>query len=261
MTSVRENEMCDMQDCAGKFEMWIGYIREDIAGTGGNSVKKDRPHRKPYRTYSGGGIFENGSGFYYYTGKIFDVMAVSVLWLLASLPLVTVGASFSALYAAASHSLQNDEGSVAKQFWRAWKRDLKSAVLLWLLFAGALFLLLLNIGIVWRVSDGLFRLFFILLYGVCTALVLAALIYAFPALSRFDMPVGWIVKLSFYMVFRNLPYTVLLLLLFAGGYFLVLCFPYLVLLVPGAVAWADAVLIDPLLARHAPEEDNSENCP
>lgn len=247
-----------MQDCAGEFEIWIGCIREDTAGTGGNSVKKGRSHREPYRTYSGSGIFENGSGFYYYTGKIFDVMAASALWLLGSLLLVTVGASFSALYAVASHSLKNDEGSVAKQFWHSWKRDLKSSVPLWLLFAGALFLLLLNIGIVWKVSGGLVRLFFVLLYGVCTALVLAALIYAFPVLSRFEMPVGWIVKLSFYMVFRNLPYTVLLLLLFAGGYFLVLCFPYLVLIVPGAIAWAAAVLIDPLLARHAPEEENPE---
>ncbi len=218
-------------------------------------MKRNKSCREPYRTYSGSGIFENGSGFYYYTGKVFDVMAVSALWLLGSLPLVTMGASFSALYAAASRSLKKDEGSVAKQFWHSWKRNLKSSVPLWLLFAGVLFLLLLNTGIVWNLSDGLIRLFFTMLYGICIVLVLAALIYAFPALSHFDMPVWWIVKLSFYMVFRNLPYTALLLLLFTGGYLLVLCFPYLVLIVPGAVAWADAVLITPLLARHAPEEN------
>ena len=45
--------------------------------------------------------------------------------------------------------------------------------------------------------DGLVRLFFLMLYGFLTLLLITVCCYAFPALSTFDMPAGWIVKLSF----------------------------------------------------------------
>lgn len=206
------------------------------------------------RDYDGPGkLFENGSGFYYYTGKMFDMLAVSFLWLLGSLPVITVGASFSALYAAASRSIRQEEGSVGERFWKSYKRDLKSAILPWVLFAGAICLLLLNIGILWNLSDGLFRLFFVLFYGFCILLLIAALGYVFPAVSRFDMPAGWILKLSFYLTVRHLPVSLFLIVLTLAGYFLVLAVPVLVLVIPGVWAWLISMLVDPVLDQHLPQ--------
>ena len=70
-------------------------------------------------------------------------------------------------------------------------------------------------------------------YGFLTLLLVAACCYAFPALSRFEMPAGWIVKLSFYLVIRHLPVSIMLLALFAGAYMLILWNIALVLIVPG----------------------------
>lgn len=211
------------------------------------------------RNYDGPGkLFENGSGFYYYTGKAFDVLAVSFLWLLGSLPVITMGASFSAMYAAASRAIRQDVGSVGERFWKSYKRDFKSALLPWLFFAGAIFLLLLNIGILWKISDGLFRLFFILFYGFCMLLLIAALGYAFPAVSRFDMPAGWILKLSLYLTVRHLPVSFFLIALFLAGYFLVLAIPVLILVIPGTWAWLISMLVDPILDKHMPQEEEKE---
>ncbi|MCD7736181.1 MAG: DUF624 domain-containing protein [Lachnospiraceae bacterium] len=203
------------------------------------------------------GFFESGTGFYYYTGKLCDMILVSILWLLGSLLVATIGASFSAIYAVASRSIRRDTGTVWSEFWKAYRRDLKKSILLWLCFAGALFVLLLNAGIIWHLADGLPRLFLIMFYGLCTLLVLAALCYAFPALSRFDMPVKWFLKLSFYMVFRHLPVTLLLLVLFAVGYLLVLAKLWTVLFVPGVLACVASRLIDPLLEQHKGQEEDA----
>lgn len=46
--------------------------------------------------------FEFDGNFYTLTAKCFDLMALSLYWLAGCLPVVTAGASFSALYAAVS---------------------------------------------------------------------------------------------------------------------------------------------------------------
>lgn len=200
------------------------------------------------------GMFEYGGSFYHYTGKICDILILSVLWLLGSLPIVTIGASFSALYASASRSIRNNIGSVAGEYWKSYRRELKGATPLWLIFAGAILLLLWNMGIIWNIAAGLPRLFFFMLYGVILALTITAMCYAFPAISRFDMPFGWFVKLAFYMTFRNLHISIITLLLVAVGYVMVLSRPWMVIFMPGLLATVISSMIDPALARHEPKE-------
>lgn len=207
-----------------------------------------------------GGFFQFGGAFYAYMEKLFDLIAISVYFIFGSLPIFTMGASFSAVYHAATYSVRRDEGTVSRQFWRAWKRDLRQSLPVWLTVAVALFLLLLNIGILREKTTGLAGLFFLVLYWVLLALVTAAGCYAFPALSRFAMPSGWILKLALYMTFRYFPVTLLLLALFALSYFLLLrwLFP-LIFIVPGIFACVASLLIEPLLKRHSPKSDSEEN--
>ncbi len=202
--------------------------------------------------------FSYDGSFYTLTGKLFDLMAASLFWLLGCLGIVTIGAAFSALYAAVSRSVRRDIGTVNQKFWKSYRRDMKAAIPLWLAFGGAIFVLLLNIGILRSKTSGLFGLFFMVLYGVCLLILIAAACYAFPALSRFDMPAGWIIKLSFYLTFRHLPVSLLLLMLFAGTYLTLLRAPLLVLLIPGVSALLSSYLIDPLLARHMPKQAEDE---
>ena len=199
--------------------------------------------------------FEFDGNFYTLTAKCFDLMALSLYWLAGCLPVVTAGASFSALYAAVSRSVRQDVGTVSQKFWTAYRRDLKASIPLGLLALGAL---LLNTGILLEKASGPAGLFFVLFYGLAALVLLTAACYAFPALSRFDMPVGWIVKLSFYLTFRHLPVSLLVLMLLAVSYLALLRAPMLFLIVPGMSALVSSFLIDPLLDRHMPREDAAQ---
>lgn len=215
-------------------------------------MKKQKP-----RT---GGFFQFGGDFYAYTEKLFDLAALNIFFVLGSLPAITMGASFSALYHAATRSIRQNDGAISRQFWHAWRRDLRQSLPVWLTVAGALTLLLLNIGILREKITGLTGLFFLIFYWFLLALVVIAGCYAFPALSRFDMPAGWILKLALYMTFRYFPISLLLLALFALAYLLLLRWLLpLIFIVPGAFACAASVLIEPLLKRHSPKPDSEEN--
>lgn len=204
------------------------------------------------------GVFGYEGAFYTYTGKIFDLMAVSVLWALGSLPIVTFGASCSALYAAVSRSVRRDTGTAASQFWKAYRRDLRDSVPIWIGFGTAIFLLLLNLGIVRSKADGLTRIFFMMFYGFLTLLLVTACCYAFPALSRFDMPAMWIVKLSFYLLVRHLPASLFLLIIFAGVYLLLLWKLPLAVIVPGIAVLLASFLLEPILERHMPDKEKKD---
>lgn len=212
---------------------------------------------KKSKDTAGRRLFDFDGNFYTYTGKIFDLIVVSVYWLLGCLPVITIGASFSALYAAVTKSVRHDRDSISKQFWHAYKQNLLPSIPLTLIYGGVIFAMLLNIGILDAKTDSLWGLFFIVLYAFTIVFFIVSACYVFPALSRFAMPTGWLVKLSFYMAVRHLPISILLFLLFAVSYLALLYQMALFLLIPGIVSFAASAMIEPLLERHVPKEEKT----
>lgn len=201
-----------------------------------------------------GKLFQYDGFFYIYTGKIFDLFAVSVLWFLGCIPVITIGASFSALYAAVSKSICNDEGTIGSEFWKAYKRDLKDGVALWIGLAVCIFIILLNMGIVAKLTGASISLFLLMLYGACFIILVVAGTYILPALSKFDMPAGWLVKIGFYCTFRHFPSSIVLFAVDMMCYLLVLWQPVMIMIVPGAGCLAAYYIINPILQNHMPRE-------
>ena len=111
-------------------------------------------------------MFDFDGNFYTYTGKIFDLMVVSVYWLIGCIPVITIGASFSALYAAVTKSVRHDRDTISRQFWHTYKQNLLSSIPLTLIYGGVLFVMFLNIGILNAKLRNLFGLFFMVLYAL-----------------------------------------------------------------------------------------------
>ena len=66
---------------------------------------------------------------------------LNLLWAVCSIPIVTIGASTTALYYVMLKLARGEEGNVTKMFFQAFKENFKQATVLWLiLFAVGLFL-------------------------------------------------------------------------------------------------------------------------
>lgn len=193
----------------------------------------------------------NGS-FYHIAAKFFDLVAVSFYFIIGSLPILTMGASFSALYYAVCVAIRRDRKTVTEAFWYAYRINLKEASKIWLAVMGAMFILLTNIGILDAKLSNMFGIGLMVFYAFCCIGVIALACYAFPALSRFAEPGGWVVKLSLYLIFRHLPKTVLLVLLFAACYLGIFCMPFLLLGLPGGACLISSYLVEPVLERYTP---------
>src|SRR5699024_4265371 len=66
-------------------------------------------------------------------GKIFDLMCLNILWLVCSIPVITVGASTTALYTVVLKMVKNEEGYILKDFLKAYKSNFKQSTIAWIM--------------------------------------------------------------------------------------------------------------------------------
>lgn len=148
-----------------------------------------------------------------------DVMLLHILWIIFSLPIVTIGASTTAVYYSGMKRIRRDEGHVSTNFMKAFKSNFKQSTIIWLLIllVGAILFTDLRIGM--AVSGVLGKAIIIccsifLIPFFCTAL------YIFPVQAKFENRIIDNLKNAFLMSFSNFAYT--LLLIFINATFILL---------------------------------------
>ena len=189
---------------------------------------------------------------------MFDLMALSVLWVVFSLPIFTMGAASTALYSAAYHHVRKGEDYLWNSFFSAFKENFKRSTLTWLValailgFLGADALLLRSL-ILQGYSFGWF-------YGVTLALVVLALtwtVYLAAYAARFNGTVKEVLRYSF-MLLRAHPVKMLcVMVLVMGGIALALTLPATVVFIPATVYWGATFPIEWTFLKHMRPEDKA----
>ncbi len=188
--------------------------------------------------------------------KVFDCVALSVLWLVFSLPVVTCGAASAALYTACRSCLRRGEGYAWRTFWESFRENFKRSAVLWLIVLAVQALLLLDVWVcrTFAAAAGQMRvLYWITLALFCASMVWAAFLTAYAAL--FTGSVKEVLKFSLLLPalhpLRSLPVPAVILAELA------LCFaaPALALLLPAAASLACGFIIEKVFLLHMSEED------
>ena len=190
--------------------------------------------------------------------NMFDLMGLSVLWVVFSLPIFTMGAASTALYSAAYHHVRKGEDYLWNSFFSAFKENFKRSTLTWLValailgFLGADALLLRSL-ILQGYSFGWF-------YGVTLALLVLALtwtVYLAAYAARFNGTVKEVLRYSF-MLLRAHPVKMLcVMVLVMGGMALALTLPAMVVFIPATVYWGATFPIEWTFLKHMRPEDKA----
>lgn len=139
-----------------------------------------------------------------------DMIIISLLWLLCSLPVVTVGASTVALYTITMR-YQEDDSALISRFFRAFKENLKKGSAAGLVFLVMAVLLFLDFRIVAGMSEMVQAMKTAV--WIVAAFCAATCIYTFPLLAGFEQTLFQTLKNALFMAILNLPATILVLLL------------------------------------------------
>lgn len=142
--------------------------------------------------------------------KIADLMVLNILFCVTSIPLITIGASWTALYSVTLKMVRDEEGSVSRSYFRSFRQNFKQATLLWLGVLVVLALLVLDIrvlnGMAGGTAPGLLRV------GVEILALLGIMVlqYLFPSLARFEASLADTLKNACMMALAHLPKTALM---------------------------------------------------
>lgn len=203
-----------------------------------------------------GWLFDINNPVMRWVVKIFDCICLSILWVAACLPIVTIGAASTALFATIHRYIRLEEGSMLRTFFRAFRENFKRSTLCWLVVLTILALLAVDV-LVFRTmavnGHPLGKLYWLILLLTGVAATWTAYLFAYA--ERFDGSVKDVLKLSFLlMVLHPMKAAAVLLILLAGAA-LVAIGPVALSIVPALCCWLCDIVIAGAFSQHLREED------
>ena len=139
------------------------------------------------------GLFRWDSPVMQKLAKITNLIMLNILWIVCSIPVITMGAATTALYYTIFQMQTKEEDAVLRTFFRGFVQNFKQATLLWLPLMEAMALLGFNL-LYMNVYGGSTILWIAVIFmSVAVLLVQSQLL---PMLARFEMKNMAIVKTS-----------------------------------------------------------------
>lgn len=175
------------------------------------------------------------NGLMRFLSRIADLIILNLLWLVCSIPIITIGASTTALYAVMLKIVKNEEGYMVRGFLEAFRQNFKKSTVIWLI--------ILVIGTILGIDlwvSGVGRTAALSVVQVL-ALVMAAVlvsvaIYSFALQARFENTVKNTMKNAWILTFARLPHTVVMLILTIGSFGLT--FVNVKVMMYGLITWS-----------------------
>ena len=186
--------------------------------------------------------------------QITDCIFLSLFWLIGCIPVVTMGASFAALYDATYRGFRQGEKHSWGRFLQVYQENWKASILPTLVFLVASSLLSKTLIALWN-SAVAGNLPWMVFSGAAFVgiLMLGILSILFPVLSRFENSFLGLLKNTVFLAMANLPRTLALGFLNAMTVMLCAVFVIPLFFLPSLAALMGSLLIEPMFKPYMPE--------
>lgn len=141
--------------------------------------------------------------------KFVQMIYVGLLWFLCSLPVLTIGASTTALYEVLLKMQKDEEGAVGTAFLRGFQANLKCSLPVWIPILLAELVFGVNLFFYAVLGGGQFPVQS-LVFGVLLVLTLTAFGYVFPVMAKFENTTGGTFRTAFLLAVRNPGWTIVI---------------------------------------------------
>ncbi len=150
--------------------------------------------------------------------KAADLIWLNILCLLCSLPVFTIGASFTAMQTIFYRLLHNEDVYVTREYFASFARNFKQATLVWLIF---LFIYaFLGFDYLFLIDDSdAFGFFLKTVAAILLVIVFLISLYVFPILSRYENTTKETLKNACIIAISHPFRSIVMLLVFAFSIF------------------------------------------
>lgn len=188
-------------------------------------------------------------------GKTIDIIVLSALWFICCLPIITIGASTTALYYAAVKSIRKGRGYTIKNFFHAFRGNLQQATLLWLFYGLMAVLLYICFIFASVIQIPELQKLLNIVYMFISFVVLGMGCFSFPVLSRCSMNCTTNIRFSFGLLIRHFPFALLMVVIVVLAVCVMWFVPILVFCIPAIATMIFSLLSEKIMRKYTPENE------
>ena len=204
-----------------------------------------------------GAIFNLDNPVWNFMGKVADLVILNLLAIVCSIPVFTIGASWTAMYFVTIRMVRKEESYVIRDFFRSFRENFKQATVIWLISLIAIGIFAGDIIIYRMIPEQIPKALMIAVL-VLAYLVLGTIIYVFPMLSRYHNTIKGTIKNAFLVSVVNIPYTIIFVLLmsipFIMAVFLIEMAPFVIMVGFSLPAYVASIFWVRMFRKFEPKE-------
>ena len=154
-------------------------------------------------------LFNMDNKFFTVMGRVADLIMLNVVFLICCLPIVTIGASLTALHYVTLKMARNEESYIIRSFFKSFKQNFKQATVINLIMLAVAAILYMDLRIVGNIDGTMSQVLYIVFFAF-GILYMMVFLYIYPVLAKFYNSIKNTFRNAFLMAIRHLPYTVLM---------------------------------------------------
>ena len=145
-----------------------------------------------------------------FLGRVGDILLLNIVFVVTSIPVITIGTALSALYTVAMKLVRGEDPAIIKEYLKAYKRNFKPATICWLFMAVIGVLLFVDFRLV-AVFSGTAYTVMRLLLAMILGIWLLTFLYLFPYIARFENTILNSMKNALFLSVAHIPSTLMML--------------------------------------------------
>ena len=145
-----------------------------------------------------------------FLGRVGDILLLNIVFVVTSIPVITIGTALSALYTVAMKLVRGEDPAIIKEYLKAYKRNFKPATICWLIMAVIGVLLFVDFRLV-AVFSGTAYTVMRLLLAMILGIWLLTFLYLFSYIARFENTILNSMKNALFLSVAHIPSTLMML--------------------------------------------------
>ena len=208
-------------------------------------------------------LFNPDSRIMIFLSRVADLVILNILWLVCCIPVVTIGASTTAMYHVIRHWQKDSVSSIMRDFFQSFKEDFKQATPVYLILLIPTVAVVMNAMLIFNPENSAAVPSYLLVIWFISALILLFISsFVYPVMAFFADSIFKTLRNAMVLALANLPRTILIsvlnllpvILLFVNLSFFLQNSIFWLLIGGALVAYLNMSILKPVFKKLVPSE-------
>lgn len=201
-------------------------------------------------------FFSTESKFYKVASIVGNMIILGLIWMIFSIPVITIGSATTAAYYVATKRVSGSDGYMLREFLKSFSENFKVSTIIFVILAAILTLMVFNITFL-MTSDMLGNLTIVILavQFFITVQALGAFIFVFPLVSRFEHGVIKGVKTALMLANKHFMISIQLVVMFVAIMLTAFTMPAILLFAVGIYIYISSYYFVKVFKKYEPDFD------